>query len=34
VSRAADGTKITRFQPDVTSDDPKLIAALEAALPR
>jgi glutathione peroxidase len=31
---SADGTKITRFDPDTTPDDPALIAALEAALPR
>ena len=31
---SADGTKITRFDPQVKPDDPKLIAALEAALPK
>jgi glutathione peroxidase len=31
---SADGTKITRFSPKTTPDDPKLIAALEAALPK
>ena len=30
---SADGTKITRFSPKVTPDDPSLIAAVEAALP-
>jgi glutathione peroxidase len=30
---SADGTKITRFSPKTTPDDPALIAALEAALP-
>jgi glutathione peroxidase len=30
---SADGTKITRFDPQTKPDDPKLIAALEAALP-
>ncbi len=31
---SADGTKITRFSPKVTPDDPTLIAAVEAALPK
>ncbi|MBA3397574.1 MAG: glutathione peroxidase [Deltaproteobacteria bacterium] len=31
---SADGTKVTRFSPKVTPDDPTLIAAVEAALPR
>jgi glutathione peroxidase len=31
---SADGTKITRFDPKTKPDDPKLIAALEAALPK
>jgi glutathione peroxidase len=31
---SADGTKITRFDPQTTPDDPKVIAALEAALPK
>jgi glutathione peroxidase len=31
---SADGTKITRFDPRTKPDDPKLIAALEAALPK
>jgi glutathione peroxidase len=31
---SADGTKITRFEPKTKPDDPTLIAALEAALPR
>jgi glutathione peroxidase len=31
---SADGTKITRFDPQVKPDDPKLIATLEAALPK
>ena len=31
---SADGSKITRFSPDTTPDDPTLIAAVEAALPR
>jgi glutathione peroxidase len=30
---SADGTKITRFSPKTTPDDPAVIAALEAALP-
>ena len=31
---SADGSKVTRFSPDTTPDDPALIAALEAALPK
>jgi glutathione peroxidase len=31
---SADGTKITRFDPQTTPDDPKVIAAVEAALPK
>ncbi len=31
---SADGTKITRFDPEVTPNDPKVIAAIENALPR
>ena len=31
---SADGTKITRFDPKTTPDDPKLIATLEASLPK
>jgi glutathione peroxidase len=31
---SADGTKVTRFKPQTTPDDPKVIAAIEAALPR
>jgi len=31
---SADGSKITRFGPQVTPDDPAVIAAIEAALPR
>ena len=31
---SADGTKITRFSPKATPDDPAVIAAVEAALPR
>ena len=31
---SADGTKITRFSPKTTPDDPTLIAAVEAALPK
>lgn len=31
---SADGTKITRFSPKTTPDDPAVIAAIEAALPR
>lgn len=31
---SADGTKITRFDPQVKPDDPTVIAAIEAALPR
>jgi glutathione peroxidase len=31
---SADGTKITRFSPKTTPDDPQVIAAIEAALPR
>jgi glutathione peroxidase len=31
---SADGTKITRFSPKTTPDDPSLIAAVEAALPK
>lgn len=31
---SADGTKITRFSPKTTPDDPSVIAAIEAALPR
>ena len=30
---SADGTKITRFKPNVAPDDPALVAAVEAALP-
>ena len=30
---SADGTKITRFSPKVTPDDPSVIAAVEEALP-
>ncbi len=30
---SADGTKITRFDPEVTPNDPKVIAAIENALP-
>ena len=31
---SADGTQITRFEPQIKPDDPKVIAALEAALPK
>ncbi len=31
---SADGTKITRFDPEVTPNDPAVIAAIEQALPR
>jgi len=31
---SADGTKITRFAPGTTPDDPALIAAVEAGLPK
>jgi glutathione peroxidase len=31
---SADGTKITRFDPKTTPDDPKVIAAIENALPK
>jgi glutathione peroxidase len=31
---SADGTKVTRFNPKVKPDDPTVIAAIEAALPR
>jgi glutathione peroxidase len=31
---SSDGTKITRFSPKTTPDDPTLIAAVEAALPK
>ncbi len=31
---SADGTQITRFSPKVTPDDPAVIAAVEAALPK
>lgn len=31
---SADGTKITRFDPKTTPDDPAVIAAIEAALPK
>ena len=31
---SADGTQITRFDPRTTPDDPAVIAAIEAALPR
>jgi glutathione peroxidase len=31
---SADGTQITRFSPKTTPDDPTLIAAVEAALPK
>jgi glutathione peroxidase len=31
---SADGTQITRFDPKTTPDDPKVIAAIEAALPK
>ncbi len=31
---SADGTKITRFDPQVKPDDPQVIAAVEAALPK
>jgi glutathione peroxidase len=31
---SADGTHVTRFDPRTTPDDPKVIAAIEAALPR
>ena len=31
---SADGTQITRFDPKTTPDDPKVIAAVEAALPK
>jgi glutathione peroxidase-family protein len=31
---SADGTKITRFEPQTKPDDPKVIAAIEASLPK
>jgi glutathione peroxidase-family protein len=31
---SADGTSITRFSPKTTPDDPAVIAAVEAALPK
>ena len=31
---SADGTKVTRFRPQVKPEDPAVIAAIEAALPR
>ncbi len=31
---SADGTKITRFEPQTKPDDPTVVAAIEAALPR
>jgi len=31
---SADGTKVTRFSPKTTPDDPSVIAAIEASLPR
>ena len=31
---SSDGTKVTRFSPEVTPDDPAVIAAIEAALPK
>jgi glutathione peroxidase len=31
---SADGTKVTRFHPKVAPDDPAMIGAIEAALPR
>src|SRR5438105_1007604 len=31
---SSDGTKITRFSPETTPDDPSVIAAVEAALPK
>jgi glutathione peroxidase len=31
---SADGSKITRFDPRVAPDDPSVVAAIEAALPR
>jgi len=31
---SADGTKITRFNPQVAPDDPAVLAAIEAGLPR
>jgi glutathione peroxidase len=31
---SADGTKVTRFHPKTTPDDPAVIAAVEAALPK
>lgn len=31
---SADGTKVTRFNPKMTPDDPAVIAAIEAGLPR
>jgi len=31
---SADGSKITRFSPEITPDDPSVIAAIEAALPK
>jgi glutathione peroxidase len=31
---SADATQVTRFSPQVTPDDPSLIAAVEAALPK
>jgi glutathione peroxidase-family protein len=31
---SADGTKVTRFSPRTKPDDPAVIAAVEAALPK
>jgi glutathione peroxidase len=31
---SADGSKVTRFSPKVKPDDPKVVAAIEASLPR
>jgi glutathione peroxidase len=31
---SADGTKVTRFRPQTTPDDPAVIAAIEASLPK
>jgi len=31
---SADGAQVTRFSPEITPDDPSVIAAIEAALPR
>jgi glutathione peroxidase len=31
---SADGSKITRFDPSISPDDPKVIAAVEAGLPK